>query len=72
MRLYWPAVRGALRRAWAVLQLLAALAAGIGGGLALVHAGQHPPCVIVGFSPGPNGHPAYTYSPAGCTPTDPP
>jgi hypothetical protein len=29
--------------------------------------GHHRPvCVITGFSPGPGGHPIYTYSPAGC------
>jgi hypothetical protein len=70
MRLYWPAVRVALRRAWAVLSVLAALA--VVGSTVWHYTHQPPPCVIVGFSPGPNGHPAYTYSPAGCTPTDPP
>jgi hypothetical protein len=66
MRLYWPAVRVALRRTAAAIVFLGAVLAGVSAGWTLTHREHPPACVITGFSPGPNGHPAYTYSPPGC------
>jgi hypothetical protein len=72
VRLYWPYVRVALRRAVAVLAFLGAVLAGVNAGRALLHHSQPPACVITSFAPGPHGSTIYTYSPAGCQPVNSP
>jgi Ni/Fe-hydrogenase subunit HybB-like protein len=72
VRLYWLAVRGALRFVCEVISLMAALA--VIGGVArhyLTHPAA-PACIITSFAPGPHGSTIYTYSPAGCQPLSPP
>jgi len=68
MRLYWPAVRVALRRAAGVLAFLGAVLAGVNAGRVLLHHSQPPACIITGFTPGPHGSVIYTTSPTGCRP----